>query len=96
MPFMYILECSDRSLYVGSTWDLDRRLSQHFEGEGAEYTRKRLPVRLIYSEYCSRIADAFLREKQVQRWSRSKRLALVNGQLDRLPGLSRKPRRARD
>ena len=96
MPFMYILECSDRSLYVGSTWDLDRRLSQHLQGEGAQYTRNRLPVRLIYSEYYSRIENAFLREKQVQRWSRSKRLALVKGQLDRLPGLSRKPRRASD
>jgi putative endonuclease len=92
MPFMYILECSDRSLYVGSTWELDRRLSQHQEGEGAAYTRDRLPVRLLYSEYYSRIENAFLREKQVQRWSRSKRLALVKGQSEKLPTLSRKPR----
>ena len=55
MPFMYILECSDRSLYVASTRDLDRRLSQHNEGEGAEYTRNRLPVRLLYSEHYSRM-----------------------------------------
>ena len=67
MPFMQILECNDRSLYVGSTWDLDRRLSQHNEGEGGEYTRSRLPVRLLYSECYSRIEYAFLREKQVQR-----------------------------
>ena len=93
MPFMYILECSDRSLYVGSTWDLDRRLSQHNEGEGAEYTRNRLPVRLLYSEYYSRIENAFLREKQVQRWGRAKRLALVNGRFDQLGPLSKKPKR---
>ncbi len=93
MPFMYILECSDRSLYVGSTWDLDRRLSQHNAGEGAEYTRNRLPVRLLYSEYYSRIENAFLREKQVQRWGRAKRLALVKGRLDQLRPLSKKPKR---
>ena len=52
------------TLYVGSTWDLDRRLSQHNEGEGAEYTRNRLPVRLLYSEYDSRIENAFLRESR--------------------------------
>ena len=93
MPFMYILECSDRSLYVGSTWDLDRRLSQHNEGEGAEYTRNRLPVRLLYSEYYGRIENAFLREKQVRRWGRAKRLALVKGRLDQLKPLSKKPKR---
>ena len=93
MPFMYILECNDRSLYVGSTWDLDRRLSQHNAGEGAEYTRRRLPVRLLYSEYYSRIENAFLREKQVQRWGRAKRLALVKGRLDQLGPLSKKPKR---
>ncbi len=93
MPFMYILECSDRSLYVGSTWDLDRRLSQHNEGEGAEYTRNRLPVRLFYSEHYSRIENAFLREKQVQGCGRAKRLALVKGRLDQLAPLSKKPKR---
>ena len=90
MPFMYILECSDRSLYVGSTWDLGRRLSQHSEGEGAEYTRNRLPVRLLYSEHYSRIENAFLREKQVRGWGRAKRLALVKGRLDQLAPLSKK------
>lgn len=93
MPFMYILECSDRSLYVGSTWDLDRRLAQHQEGEAAVYTKNRLPVRLLYFEQYDRIENAFLREKQVQRWGRAKRLALVKGQLEKLHGLSRKRRR---
>ena len=93
MPFMCILECNDRSVYVGSTWDLDRRLSQHDAGEGAEHTRRRLPVRLLSSEYYSRIENAFLREKQVQRWGRAKRLALVKGWLDQLGPLSKKPKR---
>lgn len=90
MPFMYILECSDRSLYVGSAWDLDRRLAQHQEGEAAVYTKNRLPVRLLYFEQYERIENAFLREKHVQRWGRAKRLALAKGQLEKLNGLSRK------
>lgn len=90
MPFMYILECSDLSLYVGPTWDLDRRISQHNDGEGAVYTRSRLPVRLLYSEYYARIENAFLREKQVQRWGRAKRLALAAGEREKPRTLSKK------
>ena len=89
MPFMYILECSDHSFYVGSTWDLERRLSQHSEGEGAAYTMRRLPVRLVYFEEYDRITDAFVREKQVQNWSRRKRIALIEGRMEELPRLSR-------
>ncbi|MET0412574.1 MAG: GIY-YIG nuclease family protein [Polyangiaceae bacterium] len=90
MPFMYILECSDRSTYVGSTWNLDRRVEQHNMGEGAEYTKTRRPVRLLYFEEYARIAQAFAREKQVQGWGRAKRLALVHAQPERLPELSKK------
>lgn len=96
MPFMYILECSDRSLSVGSTWDLDRRLAQHQAGEGGVYTKNRLPVRLLHFEHYERIENAFLREKQVQRWGRAKRLALVKGQTEKLKPLSRKIRRDED
>ena len=87
---MYILECSDRSLYVGSTRNLEARLWQHQMGEGAIYTQRRLPVRLLYFEQYDRVDAAFRREKQVQGWSRAKRLALVHGKVERLPGLSRK------
>ena len=48
MAWMYILECCDDSYYVGSTKDLQLRLSQHQEGIGANYTSKRLPVKLVY------------------------------------------------
>ena len=44
MPYVYILECSDASYYVGSTWDLERRVGEHNLGLGAEYTRRRRPV----------------------------------------------------
>ena len=86
--FMYILQCADDSYYVGSTIDLDRRIGQHQAGEGANHTKKRLPVQLIYAEEYSRIDHAFYREKQVQGWSRKKKEALMLGKLDELPGLS--------
>jgi len=89
MPWMYILECCDDSYYVGST-NLQLRLSQHQEGIGANYTSKRLPVKLVYCEEYDRIDDAFYREKQVQGWTRRKREALINGKPELLPTLAKK------
>jgi len=77
--YMYILLCADGSFYTGSTIDVEARLEQHQNGEGANYTRKRLPVKLIYWEEFDRIDDAFYREKQVQGWSRKKKMALIAG-----------------
>lgn len=88
MAWMYILECADGSYYVGSTKDLERRLSEHQEGLGAKYTSRRLPVKLAYSEEYERVADAFYREKQVQNWSRAKREALINGNRKRSGGVT--------
>ncbi|WP_241993076.1 GIY-YIG nuclease family protein [Cryobacterium frigoriphilum] len=85
---MYILRCSDRSFYVGSTWNLEHRLWQHAQGEGSEYTKRRLPVRLEYFEEYERISEAFGREKQVQGWGRKKRQALIDGRLGDLSKLS--------
>ena len=75
---MYILECADGSFYTGSTKHLPLRLWQHQNGFGANHTKKRLPVKLIYAEEFDHVADAFYREKQVQGWSRSKKIALMN------------------
>jgi putative endonuclease len=89
MPFMYILQCADGSFYVGSTWDLDRRVAQHnTPDQGAAFTRRRRPVRLVYFEQSDSIRDAFAREKQVQGWGRQKRIALIEGRGEDLPGLS--------
>ena len=90
MAWMYILKCSDGSYYVGSTKNLELRLSQHQEGVGTKYTSKRLPVQLVYSEEYDRITDAYNREKQVQNWSRAKREALIQGKTDLLPALAKK------
>lgn len=87
--FMYILLCADGSYYTGSTTDLERRLEQHQNGEGANHTKKRLPVSLLYYEEYSRIDEAFYREKQVQGWSRKKKEALIEGKNDLLPLLAK-------
>jgi predicted GIY-YIG superfamily endonuclease len=86
--WMYILECTDGTYYTGSTKNLDLRVSQHQNGEGANYTRKRLPVKLIYYEEFNRIDEAFYREKQVQGWSRKKKEALIKGLANELKKLA--------
>lgn len=86
--YMYILECSDDSYYTGSTIDLDLRLKQHEAGEGANHTKKHLPIKLVYFEKFDRIDLAFYREKQVQGWGRKKKEALIAGFQDKLPELS--------
>jgi type I restriction enzyme S subunit len=86
--YMYILQCADGSYYTGSTTNLELRLQQHQNGEGANHTRKHLPVKLVYFEEFDRIDKAFYREKQVQGWSRKKKEALINGQLDQLHDLA--------
>ena len=82
--FVYILECSDGTFYTGSTIDLDKRLNEHQNGSGANHTKKRLPVKLVYVQEFQRIDDAFYREKQIQGWSRKKKLSLIEGHFDEL------------
>ena len=48
--YVYILECSDNTLYTGWTTDLKKRISAHNSGKGAKYTKSRLPVKLVYFE----------------------------------------------
>ena len=85
---MYILKCNDGTYYTGSTKNLEKRIAEHNNGEGANYTRKRVPVELIYYEEYHRVDLAFQREKQVQGWSRKKKEALISGQHDQLPELA--------
>ena len=85
---MYILGCNDGSFYTGSTTNLHLRLEQHRCGEGAQYTKDRLPVKFLYCELYPRIEEAFAREKQVQGWSRMKKIALIKGDVGELKRLA--------
>jgi putative endonuclease len=82
--YVYILECSNGKYYTGSTIDLDKRLAQHQEGLGANFTRKNLPINLVYVETFERIDQAFQREKQIQGWSHKKKAALITSNFNSL------------
>src|SRR6476469_9002076 len=88
MPFVYILRCADDSFYVGSTWDLERRVSEHNLGLGAAYTRRRRPVELVWNGDYDRLDEAYAMEKRIQGWSRAKRIALIEGRTEELSILS--------
>ena len=90
MPHVYILKCADDSYYVGSTWNLENRLYQHATGHGSSYNSRRIPVTLVFAQEYERVDEAYAREKQIQGWSRRKREALIAGEYNELPGLSKK------
>jgi len=90
MPYVYMLECSDGSFYVGSTWDVEARVVEHNSSwYGATYTRSRRPVELVWCWETERVDDAYALEKQIQGWSRAKRIALIEGRYVDLPALAR-------
>jgi len=69
-PCVYLLRCSDGSLYTGAAKDLARRLADHQGRRGARYTRSRLPVRLVSWERCADWSSALRREYQLKRLTR--------------------------
>lgn len=82
MSFLYILRCVDGSLYIGHTSDSDARLGADNAGTAALFTRERRPVSIVYSELHSTTLSAIRRERQIKRWTRAKKEALIAG--DRL------------
>lgn len=79
MYFVYILECADGTLYVGSTNNLEKRLREHNElKSGAHYTKIRRPVMLKYKEELPGLSEARKREAEIKKWSRQKKLALFS------------------
>ncbi|MDF3000112.1 MAG: putative endonuclease containing a domain [Bacillota bacterium] len=78
--FVYIVECSDGTLYTGWTTDLEARMASHNCGGGAKYTRGRGPVRLLYSECCEDKRTALRRENQIKKLVRADKFRLINGE----------------
>ena len=87
--FVYILRLQNDRLYIGSTNDLRRRLAEHRSGSGSKATSESPPVELLYRESWHDHVSALERERQIKRWSRAKKLALVNGDLAELKRLAR-------
>ena len=81
IAYVYILRCRDSSLYIGSTDDLVARLERHNRGEGCTFTASRTPVTLVYVEEHQDGDRAGKRERQIKRWTRAKKEALVAGDL---------------
>ncbi len=94
--YVYILECSDGSYYVGSTANLERRLAEHQAGLlEKSYTSSRLPVKLVWSAEYPTHDDAFQREHQIKGWSRVKKEALIRGDWDGLHEIVKQERKRR-
>ena len=77
MNYVYILKCSDESLYTGWTNSLEKRLKAHNSGKGAKYTKARLPVELVYFEEYEDKIEAMKREYEIKQLTRVKKLKLI-------------------
>jgi len=89
--YVYILLCSDKTYYTGVTSNLNNRIQEHQVGKHPKsYTYKRRPVELVYYAEFTDISIAISTEKQIKKWSRLKKEALINNEYEKLPNLSRK------
>lgn len=75
--YVYIVKCSDGTLYTGSTTNVPRRIRTHNAGTGAKYTRSRLPVTLVYQEEAESWSAALRREAAIKRLTRAQKIALI-------------------
>ena len=88
--YVYILKCADGSYYTGVTNDLNVRLAQHIEGSDTKsYTFRRRPIELVWFELHQQVKIAIAREKQIKKWSRRKKEALIKGDAEGLVKASR-------
>jgi putative endonuclease len=89
--YVYILECSDESYYVGVTNNVSRRFQEHQNARNSEsYTASRLPIKLLYVEEFSGPLAAIAREKQLKGWTKAKKQALIAKHFDELVDLAKK------
>jgi len=79
MPYVYIVECADGTLYTGWTVNVEQRVKVHNAGRGARYTRMHGPVKLVYFEELPDRVAAQKRELEIKRWPRDKKLKLIIG-----------------
>ena len=93
--FAYMLRCCDGSYYVGSTDELEKRIAEHKNGDGCEWTRNRLPVEFVWRQEFPTRDEAKAAEHQIKRWSRLKKEALIAGEFDLLHLLAGRSKQAR-
>jgi len=87
----YILRCSDGSYYTGHTDNLEARLAQHNVGVGSDWTKRRLPVQLVWCQDFSTRIESLEAERRIKPWSRAKKEALIEQDWARLSHFARPP-----
>ena len=92
--WVYMLLCGDGSIYTGQTDELEVRFAQHRFGEMGGYTHDRRRFKLIWAQELPSRDDALIRERQIKGWTRRKKLALAEGDWEKLSQFARGPDRA--
>ena len=89
--YVYILKCSDSTYYTGITSNLEKRVIEHVSGHHKDsYTFSRRPVSLVFYAEFTEPTKAIETEKQIKKWSKAKKEALINNEFEKLPNLSKK------
>ena len=89
--YVYILSCADKTYYTGITNNINRRLEEHQSGKNGKcYTARRLPVKLVFYAVFTHVDKAIQMEKQIKKWSRAKKEALIQNAFEALPNLAKK------
>ena len=77
MYYVYLIECKDKSIYIGITTDIKRRFKEHKDGKGGHYTRAKGAVKVLYTEKLKTRSKALKREFELKSWNRQKKLNLA-------------------
>ena len=89
--WVYLLRCGDGSYYAGHSDNLEKRLGEHHAGMMCDWTRRRRPVALVWSEALATRDEAIAFERRIKGWTRAKKEALIAGDWARIGGLARPP-----
>ena len=88
--YVYILKCNDRSYYIGHTDNIEKRISEHELNAYECYTSNRLPVSLVYIQAFGTRGEALDSERQIKRWNRKKKEALIEQNWSKISLLAKK------
>lgn len=78
--FVYIAECQDGTFYTGCTWKIPNRAEQHASGFGSKYTKRHGFKKIVFVEEHTNLESARLRERQIKKWSQTKKKKLISGE----------------
>ena len=91
LSYVYILKCADNTYYTGITSNITLRVLEHQTGKHkGSYTSSRRPIELVFYAEFTDINMAIEKEKQIKKWSKAKKEALINGNFEDLPNLAKK------